>query len=179
MSVMENTKTINKSNTYMIIVNALFIALTFVATWQIGFRLPFMGQGGLIHLGNVPLFIAAFLYGRKTGAIAGAFGMALFDLMGGWTTWAPFTFVIVGAMGYVSGLIEEKKPFNKSIFNYCIAIVAALIIKVVGYYFAEVILYGNWVAPFGSILGNVIQVVSAGIIVVLVTDQLKKLKKYI
>lgn len=43
-----------------------------------------MGSGGLIHLGNVPLFVAAMLFGRKTGAIAGAFGMGLFDLMSGW-----------------------------------------------------------------------------------------------
>ncbi|MBQ1187873.1 MAG: ECF transporter S component, partial [Peptococcaceae bacterium] len=59
------------------------IALVFVAT-LINIKLP-IGQGGLIHLGNVPLFLFAILFGRKTGAIAGAFGMGLFDLMGGWT----------------------------------------------------------------------------------------------
>mgnify|MGYP000050969488 CR=1 FL=1 len=48
-----------------------------------------------------------------------------------------------------------------------ISIILALIIKVVGYYFAEVILYGNWIAPLGSIPGNVVQVGFAGIIVLL------------
>ena len=91
-----NTNTIEKSRTYYLVINALFIALTLVATWLINIRLPFMGSGGLIHLGNVPLFVAAMLFGRKTGAIAGAFGMGLFDLMSGWTAWAPFTFIIVG-----------------------------------------------------------------------------------
>ena len=86
-----NTNTIEKSRTYYLVINALFIALTLVATWLINIRLPFMGSGGLIHLGNVPLFVAAMLFGRKTGAIAGAFGMGLFDLMSGWTAWAPFT----------------------------------------------------------------------------------------
>ena len=90
-----NTNTIEKSRTYYLVINALFIALTLVATWLINIRLPFMGSGGLIHLGNVPLFVAAMLFGRKTGAIAGAFGMGLFDLMSGWTAWAPFTFIIV------------------------------------------------------------------------------------
>ena len=94
-----NTNTIEKSRTYYLVINALFIALTLVATWLINIRLPFMGSGGLIHLGNVPLFVAAMLFGRKTGAIAGAFGMGLFDLMSGWTAWAPFTFIIVGCMG--------------------------------------------------------------------------------
>ena len=74
-----NTNTIEKSRTYYLVINALFIALTLVATWLINIRLPFMGSGGLIHLGNVPLFVAAMLFGRKTGAIAGAFGMGLFD----------------------------------------------------------------------------------------------------
>ena len=86
-----------------LVITALFIALVYVCTWQINIRLPFMGTGGLIHLGNVPLFIGAFLFGRRTGALCGAFGMALFDLMSGWAAWSPFTFVIVGLMGYTVG----------------------------------------------------------------------------
>ena len=39
--------------------------------------------------------------------LAGAFGMGLFDLLSGWTAWAPFTFIIVGAMGYVVGAIQK------------------------------------------------------------------------
>lgn len=152
--------------------HALFIALTFVATMFINIKLPIMGNGGLIHLGNVPLFIAAFIYGKKTGAIAGAFGMGLFDLISGWTAWAPFTFIIVGAMGFLAGLISEKAPGKRALVN-TLAVVAALIVKVVGYYFAEVILYGNWIVPLGSIPGNVMQVVIAGIIVVPLVGRLK------
>lgn len=164
------------SKTKTIVINALFIAFTLVATMLIHLRLPIMGNGGLIHLGNVPLFIAAFVYGRKTGAIAGAFGMGLFDLISGWTAWAPFTFVIVGTMGYVAGLISEKVPGNR-VFVNTLAIVAALIIKIVGYYFTEVILYSNWILPFGSIPGNVMQVVIAGIIVLPLVGRLKKIVK--
>ena len=50
----------------------------------------------------------AILFGKKTGAIAGGVGMGLFDLLSGWTAWAPFTFIIVGIMGYVVGAITEK-----------------------------------------------------------------------
>ncbi|TGU69870.1 ECF transporter S component, partial [Mesorhizobium sp. M00.F.Ca.ET.186.01.1.1] len=111
---------------------------------------------------------------RKTGAIAGAFGMGLFDLISGWTAWAPFTFIIVGAMGYVAGLIGEKMP-GKRTLAYCVAIAVALIIKIVGYYFVEVILYGNWIQPFGSIPGNFLQVIVAGIIVLPLVGRLKKI----
>lgn len=166
-STKESTKT------KAIVISALFIALTFVATMFINLRLPIMGNGGLIHLGNVPLFIAALVYGKRTGAIAGAFGMGLFDIVSGWALWSPFTFVIVGTMGFVVGLIAEKVP-GKRVLVYTLAVLAALVIKVVGYYFTEVILYGNWIQPFGSIPGNIMQVVIAGIIVVPLVGRLKK-----
>jgi len=164
----------NTTKTKTIVINALFIAITLAATMFINLRLPMMGNGGLIHLGNVPLFLAAFVYGKRTGAIAGAFGMGLFDLISGWTVWAPFTFFIVGAMGYVAGLISEKVP-GKKVLVYSLAVAVALIIKIVGYYFTEVILYGNWIQPIGSIPGNVLQVVVAGIIVVPLAGRLKKI----
>src|SRR6476620_7606029 len=107
-SLTETTKT------KALVLNALFIALTLVATMFINIKLPIMGNGGLIHLGNVPLFIAALVYGKKTGAIAGAFGMGLFDIISGWTLWAPFTFVIVGTMGFLVGLISEKVPGKRA-----------------------------------------------------------------
>ncbi|MGV2942387.1 ECF transporter S component [Mesobacillus sp. LC4] len=162
------------TKTKVLVINALFIALTVVATMFINIRLPIMGNGGLIHMGNIPLFIAAFVYGRKTGAIAGAFGMGLFDIISGWALWAPFTFVIVGAMGYVAGLMAEKMP-GKKMYVYSLAVIVALVIKIVGYYFTEVVLYGNWIQPFGSIPGNVMQVVIAGLIVIPLVGRIKKL----
>ncbi len=161
------------TKTKTLVINALFIALTLVATMFINIKLPIMGNGGLIHLGNVPLFIAALVYGKKTGAIAGAFGMAFFDLLSGWAVWAPFTFIIVGLMGFLAGFISEKAPGKRILVN-SLAVAVALIIKVVGYYFAEVIIYGNWILPFGSIPGNIMQVVIAGIIAVPLAARLKK-----
>ncbi|MEF9921398.1 MAG: ECF transporter S component [Anaerovoracaceae bacterium] len=178
MTTLDNTiKTKQRSTTYTVVINGLFIALIFVATWLINIRLPFIGSGGLIHLGNVPLFVGAMMYGRKTGAITGAFGMALFDLFSGWTAWAPFTFVIVGLMGYTIGLISEKKPFKKAYICNIFAVIMAIAIKIVGYYFTEVILFGNWITPLGSIPGNIIQVGVAGILVLTCIEKLKKIAR--
>lgn len=171
-----NTAGVSRNATKMLVINALFIALTLVATMFINIRLPIMGNGGLIHLGNVPLFIAAMVYGKKTGALAGAFGMGMFDVISGWTAWAPFTFVIVGTMGFMVGLITEKLKLKPIIVN-TMAVAIALMIKVVGYYFTEVILYGNWIAPFGSVPGNVMQIVIAAIIVLPIVERLKKFAK--
>ncbi|MDO4477908.1 MAG: ECF transporter S component [Lachnospiraceae bacterium] len=155
-----------------LVVDALFIALTFVFTAFINVRLPIGGNGGLIHLGNIPLFIAAIIFGKRTGALAGGIGMALFDLMSGWSTWAPFTLIIVGLMGFAVGAMTENRKEHKRLW-YIAAMVVALIIKIVGYYIAEIILYGNWLAPLGSIPGNIIQVTFAAIVAFIIVDPLK------
>ena len=122
-----NTNTIEKSRTYYLVINALFISLTLVATWLINIRLPFMGSGGLIHLGNVPLFLAAYCFDRRTGALCGGLGMAAFDLISGWTLWAPFTLVIVGLMGYVVGALSEK--FDHKFWALALGTALALLIN--------------------------------------------------
>lgn len=62
------------SNIQSLAITALSIALVYLFTAFVNVQLPFGGKGGLIHLGNIPLFIFAILFGKKTGAIAG--GMA-------------------------------------------------------------------------------------------------------
>lgn len=182
--VKENT--ISKSNAgenagtsgsmiFNMVIAAMFIALTFVVTGYVNIRIPFLAaNGGLIHLGNIPLFIAAAIYGRKTGAVAGAFGMALFDITSGWATWAPFTFIVCGLIGYVFGLITEK---HKSKGYLVAAVIVAAVIKVVGYYIAEAILYSSLTAPVLSIPGNLVQIGVAGVIAVPAIIVLQKVLK--
>ena len=169
-----NSTVKTSSITRDIVINGLSIALVFIATGFINIRLPLMANGGLIHLGNVPLFMVAIIFGKKTGALAGAFGMALFDVFSGWTPWAPFTFVIVGLMGYAVGKMTEKEN-HKNLIWYATAIAVALVIKIVGYYIAEALLYGNWVQPKLSIPGNVVQILVATVIVLPTVEKLKKL----
>ena len=159
-------------STKELVLDAMFIALTYVFTAFVNVRLPIAANGGLIHLGNVPLFICAILLGKRTGMLAGAFGMGLFDLLSGWTAWAPFTFVIVGAMGYAVGAITEG---HHSLMRDAIAIAVACVIKVVGYYIAEVIIYHNVFAPVASIPGNLVQIGTAAVIVMICIKPLRKI----
>ena len=71
------------SSVQFLTITAAFVALTYIFTAFINVKLPIAANGGLIHLGNVPLFIGAILFGKKTGAIAGGIGMGLFDLLSG------------------------------------------------------------------------------------------------
>lgn len=160
------------SNIQIMVVTAMFIALTYVITTYINVRIPFLAaNGGLVHLGNVPVFLAAVLYGKRTGALTGAIGLGLFDLTNGWIAWAPFTFVICGLIGLAYGWIVEK---NDGLLGQIAAVLAAVVIKIAGYYIAEGLIYGNWVAPAASIPGNIVQIVLAGIIAIPITIALKK-----
>ena len=159
-----------------IVVTALLIAMVFVATRFINVRLPISINGGLIHLGNVMLFVAAIVFGKKKGASAGAFGMGLFDILSGWVAWAPFTFVIRGVMGYIIGSIANAKgkDGNSIVYN-SLAVVVGGLWMIAGYYLTEVILYGNWISPVTSIPGNVAQLV-IGLVGLAIVPVLKRLK---
>lgn len=155
------------------VITSLLIGLVFIFTRFINIRLPISINGGLIHLGNVMLFVSAIVFGKKKGAMAGAFGMALFDIMSGWMAWAPFTFVIRGAMGYIIGSIAEKRE-GKNIMYNMFGIILGGIIMIAGYYITEGILYGNWISPMTSIPGNITQIVVGALLGLPTVIALKK-----
>lgn len=68
-------------------ITALFIALTYVFTAFVNVRLPITANGGLIHLGNVPLFICCDFIWQKKRCTRRRHCMGLFDLLSGWTAW--------------------------------------------------------------------------------------------
>lgn len=177
---MEFNRNKSKFTTKDMVQTALLTALVFVSTSFINIKLPILSSGGLVHLGNVMLFIAAIIFGKQKGAIAGAVGMGLFDLSSGWALWAPFTFIIRGVMGYIVGSIAWSKGKNGSSFMInLLAIFVSAIWMIVGYYISEIILYGNWLAPMASIPGNITQLVVGAVIGLPITEVLRKYIKYI
>lgn len=151
----------------------MFIALTYVATY-IHVQLPVGGKGGLVHFGNVPMFLAAMLFGKRIGALTGGIGMALFDITSGWAIWAPCTVITVGLMGYMTGWITEK---NRGFVWKIVAVLVATVIKIAGYYIAEVIMYGNWTTPALSVPGNILQMAVGSIIVLLMIQPIETIVK--
>lgn len=171
--VFEKKQVASTSKAKQIARDAMFVALTLVFTAFVNIQVPsFGGAGGLIHLGNVPLFLAGMLYGKRTGAIAGALGMGLFDLLSGWAAWAPCTILTCGLMGFVVGAVCHNR---KGIGWKLAAIVAALGIKLAGYFIFEGFVLGNGAAAaLKSIPGNVIQVTLAAVIVLLIVTPLER-----
>ena len=158
-----------------IVISGLLISMVFVATKFINIRLPISINGGLIHLGNTMLFLAAIVFGKRKGAIAGAFGMGLFDVVSGWMAWAPFTFIIRGIMGYIIGSIAHSNERNgQNLFWNVVGIILSGICMIIGYYITEGALYGNWISPVTSIPGNITQIVIGAIIGLPVASAVKR-----
>jgi uncharacterized membrane protein len=154
----------NKLTTRDIAFYGLFIALVYVATRFI--NIPGPGSGGLFHLGNVMAFSIAIVFGKKAGAVSAALGMALFDLTSPYFAWAPFTFIIRFAMGYVIGYMANAAGENKIktiVFSF-LGIVIASVIMIAGYYGAEIILTGNLYTPLVSVGNNFMQCVVGTVI---------------
>lgn len=168
---MDYTK--SKFSTKEIAFYGLFIALVYVATRFI--NIPGPTPGGLFHLGNVVAFTIAIIFGKKAGAISGALGMTLFDLTSAYFAWAPFTFIIRFAMGYIIGYmanINNTSKTQSTIFTF-LGVIAASLIMIGGYYIAEFILYGNLYAPLQSVWGNFMQCVIGTIIGLPISVSLK------
>lgn len=155
---MQKTQGYSNSRTYDLVLTAILIALVFVSTVFLNIKLPIGANGGLIHLGTAMLFIASILFGPKKGAIAGAIGMGIFDLLSGWVLWAPFTIVTRGLQGYLVGKIAwSNGRQGSSVAVNLLATILSVPIMLAGYYLCEWILYGNAFVPLASIPGNIVQ----------------------
>jgi energy-coupling factor transport system substrate-specific component len=111
----------------MIAATGVMIGVTFVLTRYITFSI---GPGGYLHLGDIAIYVAAFLFGPLVALIAGATGTALADLSLGYSAWAPGTFVIHGLQAFVAGLIA----WRRGLIPMVIAGIIGGAIVVIGYF---------------------------------------------
>lgn len=154
-----------------LVITSLFIALVFVFTWLVKIQLPFSPNGGLIHLGNVPFFLAAIFFDKRVGMTAGALGMGLFDLTSGWILWSPMTVISALIMGYILNKMNYKKYTLKSLI---LSFILVALVKVVVYYIGEIFILSSFVAPLASIPGNLIQIGVSSVIVLVILKPMEK-----
>lgn len=154
-----------------LVITSLFIALAYVFTWIVKIQLPFSPNGGLIHLGNVPFFLAAIFFDKRVGMTAGALGMGLFDLTSGWILWSPMTVISALIMGYILNKMNYKKYTLKSLI---LSFVLVALVKVVVYYIGEIFILSSFVAPLASIPGNLIQIGVSSVIVLVILKPMEK-----
>lgn len=97
------------TNIQTIVLVALFTALTVIGT-MIKIPLP---TGAFVHLGNAVLLLSVLYLGYVKGSLAGGLGFAIFDVLNGYASEAPYFILesfIVGAAAYGVFLLFKKNP---------------------------------------------------------------------
>ncbi len=143
-----------KSSTRRLAYGGLMAALIALLTAYVGLDILFFlsMRSGYAHLGDVGIVLASLVMG-PFAAVPAALGSAIADLLAGYVTYAPFTLIIKGAMGFILGKWLIAKRF--SVRNIALLVVTAAFM-VGAYFLTDTLLYGVE-AAIGSILGNCIQ----------------------
>lgn len=135
MNTKTNTSTYEKTN--FITTTAMMAALVFVGTYF--FKIP--TTFGYTHLGDCMLILAVCLFGRRQGALAGAIGAGLSDLLGGYAVWVLPTVVIKSLWAIIMGFIAYKLlPNNK--YNWLIGAIVGGIVHITCYTLVKIPLFG-------------------------------------
>ncbi|MBR2988695.1 MAG: ECF transporter S component [Clostridia bacterium] len=132
-----------RKNTLLMLLTALFTALTTVATVLI--QIP--GVQGYINFGDAVIFISAYILGGASGFIVGGVGSLLADLFTGYFVYAPFTFVIKGLEGLMCGLIYRRTmKSSRPLLKRLISALAGGVICWLGYFLTDLALFGIEIA---------------------------------
>lgn len=87
----------------------LFAALAFCCFSYLRIEIPMgMGMTGKIYIGHAFILLSAVLLGAKYGALSGAVGLTLADVLAGYTTSAPPTFVAKFILGWTVAFIAHR-----------------------------------------------------------------------
>lgn len=168
----------NREKTTKIILTGLMMGMIVVATIVIPIPVPF--GSGYIHFGDAMIFLSVLILGWRYGAIAAGFGSALADLLVGYAVWAPWTLFVKGIMGAVMGLflLKSMHKQGKSILGVPVSQLIGMILAgcfmVAGYYVAEGVIYGSFIAAIAGIPWNIVQFTVGTILATLIAAALYK-----
>ena len=124
--------------TSKLVTTGLFAAMITIMTAYI-FHIPYGANGGYIHFGDALIYLGAVFLPRPYALAAAAIGGGMADILTA-PMWAPATIII--KMLIVLPFTEKENQ---------------IICPRNGYYLAEGILFGSFVAPLASIMGSVVQ----------------------
>lgn len=141
-----------------LVLSAMFAAAIALTITYL-FHIP-TGVSGYIHLGDAFIYLAASFLPAPYACAAAAVGGGLADVMSGAAVWAIPTMIIkpLTALWFTN---QGEKMLNR---RNVIAMFGAGAVSIGGYYLAECLMYGNWVAPLAGMWGNLIQAIGSGIL---------------
>ena len=134
-----------KMTTKKLVMTALFMAFTIIATMFIRIPITF----GYVNLGDAFIFLSVFILGPICGAIVGGVGAGIADLFG-FIAYAPGTLVIKSLMAIVTWLIYKAlKDITKNhMLAEIVAGIVGAIVMTTGYFIYEALLFTTVWAAF-------------------------------
>ena len=144
-----------KNQTQNLVLTGLLMALVTVGTMIISIPVP--ATHGYVHGGDMMIFLAAVLFGKKKGALAGGVGSAIADLLLGYSQWIIPTLIVKGIMGYVIGSLSNggTKPILTT--RNIMAMTVGVLWMTFGYYIAGGIMLGSFTAALAGVPGDLLQ----------------------
>lgn len=149
--------------------SAMFAAVIMLMILYL-FHIPVGSNGGYIHFGDAFIYLAGCFLPMPYACAAATIGGGLADIMSGSAIWAIPT-MIIKPLTVIWFTSKEDKLFNK---RNIVAVILAGVVSIVGYYLAQVILTGNWVASLLGIWGNIVQAIGSGVIFLIMAVAIDK-----
>lgn len=106
---------------------SVFVALSTALTM---FSIP-NGAGGYLHFSNALMYICAILLSPIEAGIIAGVGQGIADILNGRAIYAPATFIIKFAAGFIFGKIVNPKSF----FSLLLGFFTSFLIITGGYFF--------------------------------------------
>ncbi len=145
--------------------SAITIALTFII------QIPVPATSGYINIGDAAVMLSGLLFGPIIGSVAGGLGSALADIISGYAFYSPWTFIIKGVEGFLTGIISRRDRFTYLDLIACFIIAGPWMVT--GYFIIESLFFSIAAAVVELPL-NVIQFIVSGLIAVPVSIAARK-----
>ena len=154
----------------LLAVSAMFAAMITLTTAYL-FHIPLGANGGYLHFGDAFIYLAASLLPMPYACAAAAIGGGLADLMSGAPVWVVPTLLIKPLTAVWFASRGGRLLCRRNV----LALVLAGLTSNVGYYLAEVVLYGNWLAPLATQWGGLVQSGGSALVYVIAALALERL----
>ena len=157
-------------HTQKTVLSAVFAALVFAATSIVKFNIP--ATSGYVHFGDSIVLTAGFLLGPVYGTLAAAIGSMLADILGGYASYALPTFIIKGLMALSAWIVFKTLSKKFRVFGKVLGGSAAVIVMVLGYFFAESVFMSYGLGALSAVPWNIVQGVFGLVTSVIITEVL-------
>ena len=143
------------NQTQNLAITGLLMSLVTVGTMMISIPVP--ATHGYVHGGDMMIFLAAVLFGKRKGALAGGIGSAIADLLLGYSQWIIPTLIVKGLMGYVIGALTngDTEPILTS--RNISAMSLGVLWMTFGYYIAGGFMLGSFAGALAGVPGDLLQ----------------------